>query len=338
MGLLQNSYRIETAIDALKSLVDLDIQLQFNSNELKGINSTELTANNSLTINNHAFLIRFKRDFRLNQIPDLINEKKNNTSFILIADAISDNIKTVLREHKINYLDAAGNAFIQSTGLSVFINGQKMVFKSDINKDKAFTKKGLSIVFHFLIDETLLNTPYRNISEKTQTSLDTVTKVIQSLRQQGFIVQVNDKKVRLTDKKRLFEKWADTYEMRLKPHLFIGNYRFKNIEAERDWQNITLLPTSVWGGEPAASILTDYYLRPAIFTLYTTETKAELVNNYRFLPDPKGNIKVYLPFVKDKEQKTTAPIWVYADMLNSGIHRNIEVAEKIYEKYVKSIF
>jgi hypothetical protein len=333
MHTLQGSYRMETAIDALKSLVDLDVQLHFNPTE----NSKELTTNNSLTINNHSFLIKLKKDFRLNQIPDLINDKKNNIPFILIADAISDNVKTVLREHKINYLDASGNAFIQDyTGLSVFINGQKTILKPEINKDKAFTKKGLVVVFHLLKDENLINTPYRNISEITETSLDTVTKVLQSLRQQGFIVQVNDKTMRLTNEKRLFEKWADAYETRLKPDLFIGNYRFKNIDAERDWQNIALLPTSFWGSEPAASLLTDNYLRPEIFTLYTTETKAELVNNYRFLPDSKGNIKVYLPF--NKKQTSIAPLWVYADMLNSGIHRNIEVAEKIYEKYVKDLF
>ena len=335
MHSLQGTYRMETAIDALKSMVDLDVELHVNSKDAV----RELMSNNSLTINNQTFQIKLKRDFRLNQMPDLIHEKQQNTPFILIADAISDNVKTVLREHKINYLDAAGNAFIQSNkGLSVFINGQKAVSKPEMNKDKAFTKKGLVVVYHLLIDESLLNATYRIISEKTETSLDTVTKVLQSLRQQGFIVQVNDKTVRLTDKKRLFEKWADAYEMRLKPNLFIGNYRFKNIDAEKDWQNIHLFPTSFWGCEPAASILTDNYLRPEIFTLYSTETKAELVNNYRFLPDAKGNIKVYLPFYKNKKQTTTSPIWVYADMLNSGINRNIEVAKKIYDKYVKNNF
>ena len=195
---LQGSYRMETAIDALKSMIDLDVQLHINPKE----NVRELMSNNSLTINNHTFQIKLKRDFRLNQIPDLISEKQQNTPFILIADAISENVKTVLRAHKINYLDAVGNAFIQSNkGLSVFINGQKAVSKPEMNKDKAFTKKGLVVVYHLLIDNSLLNATYRTISEKTETSLDTVTKVLQSLRQQGFIVQVNDKTMRLTDRK-----------------------------------------------------------------------------------------------------------------------------------------
>lgn len=334
MHSLQGSYRVETAIDALKSIVDLDVQLHVNSTE----NVRELTPNNSLTINNHTFQIKLKRDFRLNQIPDLISDKQHNTPFILVADAISENVKTVLREHKINYLDAVGNAFIQSNkGLSVFINGQKAVSKPEANKDKAFTKKGLVVVYHLLIDETLLNATYRTISEKTETSLDTITKVLQSLRQQGFIVQVNAKTMRLTDKKRLFEKWADAYEMRLKPDLLLGKFRFKSIDAQNNWKNIPLSKKSFWGGEPAADVLTNY-LRPAIFTLYSTETRSELIKTYHFIPDTNGNIEIYKPFETISEGYKIAPILVYADLVNTGDSRNIEVAQKIKEQYEKDFF
>jgi hypothetical protein len=338
MHSLQGSYRIETAIDALKSMVDLDVQLDINANEFNRDNSKKLTPNNSLIINNHSFLIKLKKDFRLNQIPDLISDKKNNIPFILIADAISDNVKTVLREHKINYLDASGNAFIQDyTGLSVFINGQKTVLKSEINKDKAFTNRGLVVVFHFLIDENLINSTYRNICEKTETSLATVTNVIQSLRQQGFIIQVNDKTKRLTDKKRLFEKWADAYETRLKPKLFLGKFRFKDNDAQNNWKNISLSNHSAWGGEPAADLLTNF-LRPEIFTLYSTETRKELITNYKFLPDPNGVIEVYKPFSKISESNKIAPLLVYADLLNTGDSRNYETAQKIKEQYEKEFF
>ena len=243
-----------------------------------------------------------------------------------------------MREHKINYLDASGNAFIQEyTGLSVFINGQRTVLKPEINKDKAFTKKGLVVVYHLLIDNDLLNTPYRNISKITETSLDTVTKVLQSLRQQGFIVQVNDKKIRLTNKKRLFEKWADAYEMRLKPDLLLGKFRFKNLDAQNNWKNIPLSKKSFWGGEPAADLLTNY-LRPAIFTLYSTETRNELIKTYHFIPDANGNIEIYKPFETISEVHKITPLLVYADLLNTGDSRNFEVAQKIKEQYEKDFF
>ena len=83
------------------------------------------------------------------------------------------------------------------------------------------------------------------------------------------------------------------------------------------------------------------FLRPAIFTLYSTESKAELMRNYRLKPDTKGNIHVYLPFTSIEnmsENTATHPLLTYADLLNSGEPRNFEVAQKIYENHVKILF
>ena len=322
---------IENAIEALEKFTSLKIFWTQDDAHINGIDGF-------MTFNNQTFPIEHKQEFSLSKLPSILQKKSRYSNLILVSENFSENIKIVLRNNKINYLDTGGNSYIQLLNSLIFINGQKTLVKPEYYKDKAFTKRGLTIVFHFLNDDSLLNTTYRHISAVTGASLDTITKVIQSLRQQGFIIQIDDKSMRLIDKKRLFEKWADAYENRLKPHLFFGSFRFQNIEAEKGWQNITLTSSSAWGGEPAASILTDYFLRPAIYTLYSIETKNDLIKNYRFLPDPDGNIKVYIPFITIKAQESITPLWVYADMLNSGSIRNIEVAQKIYDKYVQNIF
>lgn len=323
----QGIYYIETAVESLKAAGDLDIELNLNADkEIDGF----------MTLFNQIYPIEAKKEFRLTQIAELKHLKNAYPNLILIADILSDNTKKALKANNINYLDTVGNAYIQQQAGLIWLNSQKRIPKPELNKDKAFTKKGLTVVFHLLNDVTLLNKPYRHISAITGASLDTITKVILSLRQQGFVRQKDKKTMYLTDKKRLFEKWADNYENRLKPSLFISSFRFLNIEAERNWHNLLLKETSIWGGEPAADILTDF-LRPEIFTLYSTEKKSEIMRNYRLAPDPQGNIKVYMPFFTIDTSKTLYPLLVYADMLNSGIARNIEVAERIYEKHVKNI-
>lgn len=322
---------IENAIEALEKFTGLKIYWTQDDAHDNGIDGF-------MTFNNQTFPIEHKQEFSLSKLPSILQIKNRYPNLILISEKFSENIKLVLRDNKINFLDTGGNSYIQLPNSLIFIDGQKTLVKTENYKDKAFTKKGLTIVFHFLNDDTLLNTTYRNISAVTGASLDTITKVIQSLRQQGFIIQIDEKSMRLIEKKRLFEKWADAYENRLKPHLFLGNFRFQNIEAEKNWQNINLNSASAWGGEPAASIITDYFLRPAIYTLYSMETKNDLIKNYRFLPDPDGNIKVFIPFITIKNQESVTPLWVYSDMLNSGSVRNNEVAQKIYEKYVRKIF
>jgi hypothetical protein len=116
-----------------------------------------------------------------------------------------------------------------------------------------------------------------------------------------------------------------------------GRYRFQNIEKERAWDQIELNEASFWGGEPGSDLLTNY-LQPAVFQLYSTETKMDLMKNYRFIPDPKGNIYVHVPFGENLVTvKRTNPLLVYADMVNSASYRNLEVAQKVDELYVQKI-
>ena len=94
---------------------------------------------------------------------------------------------------------------------------------------------------------------------------------------------------------------------------------------------------SFWGGEPGADLLTNY-LQPAVFQLYSTETKMDLMKNYRFIPDPKGNIYVHVPFGENLVTvKRTNPLLVYGDLVNSASYRNLEVAERINDAYLKTI-
>jgi hypothetical protein len=47
---------------------------------------------------------------------------------------------------------------------------------------------------------------------------------------------------------------------------------------------------------------------------------------------------VYIPFVNIQTQDIFLPLWVYADLLNSGSARNLEIAQKIYNQYIHEKF
>ena len=94
----------------------------------------------------------------------------------------------------------------------------------------------------------------------------------------------------------------------------------------------------MWGGEAAGDLLTNF-LRPAELTLYTTETRNELIKNYKLLPDEKGNIKVYQKFWKEEDGDDKAwvnPLLVYADLINKNDRRCTETAQKIYDEYLQN--
>ena len=102
------------------------------------------------------------------------------------------------------------------------------------------------------------------------------------------------------------------------------------------WKDLKLDTTkTVWGGQPAGDLLTNY-LHPAEFTIYTDESRNELIKNYKLIPDEKGNLKVYQKFWKwDNSTQNTAPsLIVYTDLMVISDRRCIETAQKIYDEYL----
>lgn len=327
---------IDQAIEGLHQQFPLEIDWrEFIYNEEKNINGY-------LTISGNLLAVAIKHEFRPSQIAGIIAEKKKYTNYLLISEYFSEPIRQKLRHESVNYLDSMGNAFIfVPPTLAIAVDGQKKHINPDLTKDKAFTKAGLNVVFEYLKNKNLLHQNYRTIGEKTGVSLDTITKTNQSLKQQGFIRQLTNKTGCLQDLNRLFYKWSDAYENRLKPKLFYERFSFLSLEAERDWQQLPLSDNACWGGECAAAIQTKN-LRPSKFTLYTIENRADLMKKYRIKPNAQGNIFVYLPFTNFKnlviEKNITHSILTYSDLLNSGDARNYEIAQQIYESDVKILF
>lgn len=291
-----------------------------------------------ITIGDVEYPLEIKGQMQMSMLPKLLEQKKAYPKLILAAQEIPEKVRIALKEQKFNYVDASGNLFLNDLPrLYLFHESKSKKAVPLKNKDLAFTKKGLIVVFHLLSNPDLINEPQRTIQQVSSTSLDTVNKVFASLKAQGFIRKRNEKEFRLDLKRNLFLKWIDAYEQKLKPSLLVGRYRFQNIEKERAWDQIELNNASFWGGEPGADLLTNY-LQPAVFQLYSTETKMDLMKNYRFIPDPKGNIYVHVPFGENLVTvKRTNPLLVYADMINSGDSRNLEVAERINDAYLKTI-
>ncbi len=88
-------------------------------------------------------------------------------------------------------------------------------------------------------------------------------------------------------------------------------------------------------GEPAGDLLTNY-LRPEKLTIYTSETKKDLMMHYGLVPDQNGNIQVYEKFWEQDDQRDIAPdLLVYADLVNTRDKRCIETATMIYNEHIK---
>lgn len=284
------------------------------------------------------FNVEIKNELRGHLLPKIYELAKNYQPFILIAYRLYPELKKQLREHNIAYLEANGNFYFKDKNKWFWIDANTPLKVEQDNRNRAFTKTGLRVLFEFLNNPQLINQTYRQITEYTGTSVGNITHIINGLKQENLILPIDKNTYNIKDYQKLLIKWAEAYQYNLKPLLKIGTFRFLKENDFNNWQEINLQKDkTLWGGEPAGDLLTNY-LRPAELTLYTLETRGELMKNYRLIPDDKGNVKVYKMFWKhdNNQQNTVPPLLIYADLMNIGDGRTIETAQKIYDEYIQA--
>lgn len=282
-----------------------------------------------------------KKELREYHLPKLLEMKRKNDDLIVIAERIFPLLKAKLREYEIAYLDGAGNIFIKTDDNFIWLDGQKPIETDKPLTNRAFTKTGLKTVFYLLLQKNAINLPHRTLALNTNVALGNIKNVITGLKEAGYILQVNDKVMQIQNKKALLDRWITGYKETLKPTIHLGNFRFYNNDFFKNWKNLQIKsPETLWGGEPAADIITNY-LNPGILTIYTAENKAELIPRWKLVPDPNGNIKLYYKFWIDRELDKlpyTPYVLTYADLILTDDPRCIETAEMIYNKYLMDEF
>jgi len=285
---------------------------------------------------NERFYVELKkelREFQLNQIFDLANKYK---PFLVIAENLFPKIKDALIEHEIAYIEANGTINIETGNILLKVEGKNKKNIQPEKQGRAFTKAGLKAIYLFLTNENNINDTYRELANNANIAIGNVKLIREGLIEEDFALWQNNNELKLTNKKELLQKWITAYNEKLKPALYIGKFRFNDDKDFIQWKNLNLekLKTQ-WGGEAAGNIYTDY-LQPEVLTLYTNENKANLIKEYKLLPDPDGNVIAYEKFWKDKKtfKNVVPPIVAYADLLDTGSRRCIETAQKIYEQFI----
>lgn len=206
-----------------------------------------------------------------------------------------------MRERNIAYLDTAGNIFLAMDEIYLWIDGRTVPAETKPPvTNRAFTKTGLKVVFHILLHKDAINQPYREIAAATGVALGNINNLLEGLRDAGFILKMDKRKMTLINKKELLARWIAGYQETLKPALHTGDFFLKPHEQPDNWKKHPIdVPDTVWGGEPAAEALTKY-LKPARLTIYTTQPKNTLASHLKLIPG-KGPVAMYQKFWKDEE-------------------------------------
>lgn len=292
----------------------------------------------------YKFIIVIKKNFRVIHLNQLELSGLNLKNVVLFSDYISPNLRTELKNRNIFYADASGNLFLKTKGFIYFVDNRKNNGNNKYIGNKSFKTAGLKLIYNLLINENLLNKSYRDIAKTVKLSLDSISRILNELKSQEFIINIDKTNKKIVRKKELFEKWVLFYGEILKPKITKGKFSCLDKNFSGNWKNINFnIGKTKWGGESGAYILTNY-LRPDFHTVYTEENNDELLKKYKFIMDDKGNIEILNKFwLYDIDcnsgisKSVVHPVLIYADLLNANKPRNYEAAKIIYKKYIDGI-
>ena len=186
-----------------------------------------------------SYSIEIKNELRNHHLQQILALNRDYGPFMMVATRLFPKIKEELRYNNIAYLEANGNIFLKNKEITLWIDTNKPIEETDKKTgSRAFTKTGLRVVFQFLLDETWIGRPYRQIAEQTGTGIGNITNIITSLKQDGFLLPISKNEYKLNNKKELMNKWIGAYDQKLKPILKVGTFRFLKEEDFTNWKNL----------------------------------------------------------------------------------------------------
>jgi hypothetical protein len=290
------------------------------------------------------FEVLLKNEIRQLHIPDIIAKiGTHKTEWLLICQYIPKPVKEILKTAGINYLEAAGNCFIQKDGLFFYINDQPVTPLRQVATGKLWKNAGIRLIFALLQNPGLVNRPYREIAQKAHIALGNIGDLLQELQQEGYVKtrkEMHKEILYVERKQELEKKWIELFVTMLRPKLVQGRFRFMTAADKARWK-IIQLPNTYWGGETAGALLTDY-LEPEYYTLYTTLPKTELMKTFRLLPDKNGELEILdlfwdiNPETEEIKKNTVPALLAYAELVTSLDSRNRETAERIKQQYLET--
>lgn len=251
-------------------------------------------------------------------------KRRPKANEILFCNHLSDYLRQLCHDSKINYADDSGNVRVMTGDICIFI-GNRPPIKQD--KSHQFMTIGImKCLFALFAEKDLINETYANIASKADISVGMVTKAMKYLIENNHIVK-NKRQRRFLHELELRYEWLKSYD-----HILARYHQLTTYPPVDNWEDILLQSGDVWGGEVAAAQLTQYN-RPHEMLLFSRHQPVKYSIGHKELPP----LKVVKPFWGEslKIGQSALALLTMAELLLSKDARNREVAYLINDKHVK---
>ena len=248
----------------------------------------------------HSFAFEAKNHLNAQTVPLAIRQAReyagSGSSPLVLGSYINDSLADQLRHDDINYIDGAGNAYLETPHLHVWFRGGRRQREMNNDVPRMLGSAALRVVGVLLAERDAVNWPYRQLAAAAGVALGSVSHAMSALRRARHLRLAAPGRNVLTARASLLEKWELGYAQRLRPSLQPRVFR------TADDAPVTTIPTRLatagvndvaLGGELAAA-LADGQLRPGRATVHVqgTSVPPPLARALKLVPDPRGYIDV----------------------------------------------
>lgn len=326
------------AVDEFNKNKKFQLEIEFEEKNINGDLKFDKLVKFKYEKKKLKYYVEIKRNINNAAVAFLMQNKKIlKHPLLLITRHINNNQADELKKNEIQFLDTAGNAYINYYPIYIFIKGNKPhdLFYKKNAQNRAFKPGGLRIIYALLCRPELLKKTYRYIAEVTNVALGTVGWIINDLIKLGFVLEMGDRGRQLLKREELFERWCIDYNEKLRPKLLINKFT----GPKNWWHHHKLNPEyAQQGGEVAANKLIKYIKPQDVIIYIDLENYKKVVIENKLRKNLDGDITFFEKFWKihkNNELKDIVnPILIYADLIDTGNQRTVETARIIYEKYI----
>ncbi len=278
-------------------------------------------------------------------LPQLVSSAlRRRASPLLMSAYLNPALATKLREAGVNYVDAAGNAWLKQASLHVRVEGRRPEALPE-RAPRPLQSAGLRLVTLFLEEPASVGWTYRAMADAAGVSLGSVNGVLDDLRGLGHL-RVDRHGERLLDRVRaLFERWEQGYLEVLRPKLLRRTCRLTGARTLSDLaETVHNAGDSVrLGGELGAALLSKS-IRPerASLHLYDEDVNAWMTR-LRLAPDPLGTVdllRAVIPYQSANATEALASPWmIHAELMRALPDGRIEeAAREIFDRHLAPRF
>ena len=270
--------------------------------------------------------------------------EKGASSRVLVAPFVSTKTAEKLISLGIQFMDTAGNAYLERPGITILITSRPKPEGLVIRPtSKSSSRRGLEITYVLLTHPTALHATLQYIADAAGAAVSTTKEVLDDLESLGTL-SVKGRKRRFTNIDKANKDWMALYASRLRPQLAATRF---TTSRPTWWREFDFAEHGAFlGGEPAAELLTGT-LKARDITIYIpNDRQGALIRQARLRADPNGEIELIEPFwptnsqhmmpVPDLDQPVVDPLLICADLIRTGDDRNVEASWAVYEKFIRN--